>query len=90
MLATVAITWLLGRLVAHVEAILRAVQVIVVRTCIGLIFALVTAQAVAAGGLWLLLLPVSVLLSLLSFALAAGIIWLWARNGLEDDTETFG
>lgn len=90
MLATIAMTWLLGRLVERVEPLLRAVQVIVVRTCIGLIFTLVTAQAVGAGGLWLLLLPVSVLLSLFSFVLAGGIIFLWVRNGLDDDTETFG
>jgi len=34
----------------------------------------------------LLLLPVFVLLALFSFALAGGFIWLWARNGLSEDT----
>jgi hypothetical protein len=86
MLATIPVRWSLGRMVEHLDLPLAAVQAIVVRVCTGLIFALVTAQAVTAGGLWLLLLPVFVLLALFSFALAGGFIWLWARNGLSEDT----
>ncbi|HZS30906.1 MAG TPA: hypothetical protein VFA37_06580 [Gaiellaceae bacterium] len=87
MLATIGITWSLGRVVEHLDRPLAALQAIVVRVCIGLLFALVTAQAVAAGGFWLLLLPVSVLLSLFSFGLAGGFVWLWMRDGLDEHAE---
>jgi len=86
MLATIAVRWSLGRMVEHLDLPLAAAQVIVVRVCTGLICALATAQAVTAGGLWLLVLPVFVLLAPFSFALAGGFIWLWARNGLSEDT----
>jgi len=86
MLATILVRWSLGRMVEHLDLPLAALQAIVVRVCYGLICALFTAQAVTAGGLWLLLLPVFVLLALFSFALAGGFIWLWARDGLSEDT----
>ncbi len=89
-LATIGIRVLLGRAIQRLDATLAALQAIVVRVCTGLLFVLVTAQAVAAGGLALLILPVSVLLALFSFALAGGIIWLWVRNGLGEDTEASG
>lgn len=85
-LATILVRWSLGRMVEHLDLPLAAAQAIVVRVCYGLICALLTAQAVTAGGLWLLLLPVFVLLALFSFALAGGFIWLWARDGLSEDT----
>jgi hypothetical protein len=85
MLATIPLRWSLGRMFEHLDPLLAALQAIVVRVCTGLVLALVTAQAVTAGGLWLLLLPVFVLLALFSFALAGGFIWLWARNGLSED-----
>jgi hypothetical protein len=90
MLATIGITWSLGWAVERLDLPLTALQAIVVRLCIGLLFALVTAQAVAAGGFWLLLLPVSVLLSVFSFGLAGGFIWLWMRDGPDDRAEAFG
>jgi hypothetical protein len=62
------------------------VQMIIVRVCIGLILAIVTVQAVLAGGYWLLLAPLVGLLALFSFVLAVGFVWVWARGELRDDT----
>ena len=87
MLATIGIRVSLGRLVKRLDPTIAALQAIVVRLCICAIFALVTAQAVAAGGFWFLLLPISILLSLFSLTLAGGFIWLWVRDGLDDFTE---
>jgi hypothetical protein len=90
MLATIAIRVVLGRVIERLDRPLAALQAIVVRVGTGLVFTLVTAQVVAAGGLALLLLLVSLPLALFSFALAGGVIWLWVRDGLGEDTELSG
>jgi hypothetical protein len=59
---------------------------IVIRVCVGLILAIITAQAVLAGGFWLLLTPVSGLLALFSFGLAVGYVWVWRRGELTSHT----
>jgi hypothetical protein len=45
MVGTVAITWGLGWIFGSLREPLAVVQMIVIRVCIGLIFAIVTAQA---------------------------------------------
>jgi hypothetical protein len=57
MVGTIVITWTLGRIFGSLHEPLAVVQMIVIRVCIGLIFATITAQALLAGGLWLLLTP---------------------------------
>lgn len=86
MVGTIVITWTLGRIFGRLHDALVIVQVIVIRVCLGLILAIVTAQAAQAGGFWLLLTPVTALLALFSFALAAGFVWVWVRGKLRDDT----
>jgi len=90
MVGTTLVTWTLGRVVGRLQDPLALVRLIVIRVCIGLICAIVTAQAAVAGGLWLLLTPVVGLLALFSFALAGGYIWLWVRDGLGEDIEAPG
>ncbi|HEX5173182.1 MAG TPA: hypothetical protein VFV91_03460 [Gaiellaceae bacterium] len=90
MLATIGIRVVLGRVIERLDDPLATLQVIVVRACTGLAFALVAVETVTAGGLWLLLLPVSIVLALFSFALAGGVIWLWVRDGLGEDAEVSG
>ena len=86
MVGTVLITWTLGRIFESLRVTLAVVQMTVIRVCVGLIFAIITAQAVRAGGLWLLLTPVFGLLALFSLGLAAGFVWAWARGELTNDT----
>ena len=86
MVGTVVITWALGRIFGGLHDPLAVVRVIVIRVCLGLILAIVTAQAVLAGGFWLLLAAVCGLLALFSFAMAAVTVWGWTRGELQEDT----
>ena len=85
MVGTIVITWALGRVFGGLRDPLAVVRVIVIRVCTGLILAIVAAQAVLAGGFWLLLAPVCGLLALFSFAMAAVIVRGWTRGALLDD-----
>ena len=85
MVGTIVITWMLGRIFGGLHDPLAVVRVIVIRVCLGLILAIVAAQAVLAGGFWLLLAAVCGLLALFSFAMAAVIVWGWRRGVLRDD-----
>lgn len=64
MVGTIVITWALGRIFGGLHDPLALMRVIVIRVCFGLILAIVTAQAVLAGGFWLLLAAVCGLLAL--------------------------
>ena len=86
MAGAVVVTWTLGRVFGGLHDQFAVVRVIVIRVCFGLVLAIVTAQALLAGGFWLLLTPVCGPLALFSFAMAAAIVWAWTRGELRDDT----
>ncbi len=87
MVGTFVVTWTLGRFIERLRDSLAAVSGLVVRAGLGLILALVAAQAAMHGGYWWIIVPILVLLALWNFALTAGMIWVWARDGLEDSNE---
>jgi hypothetical protein len=78
------LTWTLGRIVERLHDPLALVSQLVQRVGVSVIFCFVAAQAATQGGFWLILVPVLGLLALFGFGLSAGIVWVWARHGLND------
>jgi mannose/fructose/N-acetylgalactosamine-specific phosphotransferase system component IIC len=79
-LATLVVTWVLGRLVERLREPLGVVAGLVTRVGVGVILVLVAARAVTDGGFWLALVPVLLVLALWDFAVTAAIIWAWASQ----------
>lgn len=80
---TLVLTWTLGR-VERFHDPLAVVNLLVQRVGVSVIFSLVAVQAATKGGFWLILAFVLGLLALFGFVLSAGIVWVWARQGLND------
>lgn len=82
-LGAIIVPWAVGQVVKRAREPLAVERVLVVRTGLGLLFALSSAQTVIVGGGWLLLAPILVILALWSFGLVAAIIWWWVRGELK-------
>jgi hypothetical protein len=79
-LGTFLVTWALGRMFGGIREPLGVAGNVVGRVGLGVLLALVAADAATHGGFWWLLVPVVGVLALWNFALSAGIVWAWTSE----------
>jgi hypothetical protein len=82
-LATLIVTWGLGRIVKRLRERFNVVGNLVARVGFGVAFLLAAAGAATDGGLSFVAVPFLVLLAVWNFVLTAGVVWVWRREGLE-------
>ncbi len=79
-LGTLAVMWVLGRVVGRLREPLAIAAGLVGRIGSAVILVLAAAEVASKGGFWLALVPVLLVPALWNFVLTAGIVWAWASE----------